>query len=229
VPADVTGTIQIDGPAVTVTTTTAGQNAWLTFSGAAGQKVALSASNSSYASSVGVTIYKPAADGSASTANGYVWNGSLSSGAWTDAVALSLSGTYTIRVNPGSTQTGSITFSLASVPADATGTIQISGPAVTVTTTTAGQNAALTFTAASGQAITLQASNSSYASSVSVTIYKPAADGSASTANGYIWNSYLYSGGSTGSLSLNSSGTWTIRLNPASTQTGSITLTLTSP
>src|SRR2546422_422049 len=38
-PPDVSGTIAIDGAPVTITTTTPGQNAQLTFSGTAGQRV----------------------------------------------------------------------------------------------------------------------------------------------------------------------------------------------
>src|SRR5205807_7646897 len=43
--ADVTGTIAIDGPAVTATTTVSGQDARLTFSAIAGQRIVVQASD----------------------------------------------------------------------------------------------------------------------------------------------------------------------------------------
>src|SRR5260370_41494290 len=48
VPTDVTGTITIDGPSVTITTTAAGQKANLTFSGTAGQKIVLNLTGGTY-------------------------------------------------------------------------------------------------------------------------------------------------------------------------------------
>ena len=57
------------------------------------------------------------------------------------STALSQSGTYTIGVDPGPGNSGSLTLSLS---ADVTGAIQIDGPPVTVTTTP-GQNARLNF------------------------------------------------------------------------------------
>lgn len=112
VPNDVTGSIAIDGPPITVTTTKPAQNAKLTFSAVAGKKVVLSFSASSYSYSGSARIYMPAADGSASTANDYISDQDMSTDSFSDSLSLPVTGTYTIVLDPGYTDTGSITASL---------------------------------------------------------------------------------------------------------------------
>ena len=232
VPDDVAGTTAIDGPDVTVATTAGAQNARLTFSGTAGQRIALQAISSSYTSAPALTIYKPAADGSASTANGTVYSQSccFGSGSYTDVLTLPASGTYTIFVNPPGTVTGSMSLRLASVPDDITSTIAIGGPDVTVTTTAAAQNARLAFTGTAGQQAKLLGVTSSYSSAPALAIYKPAADGSASTANGTVYNTSCCfgAGANTGLLTLPASGIYTIYVNPPGTVIGSMMFRLTS-
>src|SRR6266511_4058152 len=178
VPADVTGTITPGGPAVTVTTTTPGQNAGLTFDGVAGQRVSLQISSSTFTGCLTVsdTIKKPDGTNLASTslcgATGYI-----------DTVVLPATGTYTILIDPAGMTTGSQTLVLNDVPADVTGTITPGGPAVTVTTTTPGQNASLTFDGVAGQRVSLQISSSTFTGclTVSDTIKKPDGTNLAST------------------------------------------------
>ncbi|WLG47334.1 Ig-like domain-containing protein [Pseudomonas sp. FP1740] len=228
VPADVTGMISIDGADATLTTTAIGQNGSLTFSGTAGQRIYLSAPDSTYSHSELVYVYKPDANGNASTSNGYIYFNSWSTGSFTDTLTLPITGTYTIYLNPGSADTGSMTFHLISVPADVTGTISINGADATLTTTAIGQNGSLTFSGTGGQRIYLSAPNSTFSHGELVYIYKPDANGNASTSNGYIYLNWWSTGAYTDTLTLPATGTYTIYLNPGSSDIGSMTFHLTS-
>src|SRR5918911_3643058 len=142
------------GASVTATTTTADENATLTFSGQAGQRVSLALTNvtigTSNCCSTLVSIRKP--DG---TVLGSAVNvGTL--GGFVDTKTLPVTGTYTILVDPQGTATGSITLRLYDVPADATAAITPGGPAVTVSTTVPGQNAQASFTGTAGQRVSLK-------------------------------------------------------------------------
>ncbi|SFH38802.1 S-layer family protein [Pseudomonas sp. NFACC45] len=229
VPADATGTISIDGADATLTTTV-GQNGSLTFSGTAGQRIYLSAPNSTYPRSEGLNLYKPDASGNANTNSAnIIYSSPWSTGSYTDTLTLPATGTYTIYLNPIGADTGSMTFHLISVPADATGTISIDGADATLTTTAIGQNGSLTFSGTSGQRIYLSVPNSTYPRSEGVNLYKPDASGNANTNSGNIIYSNPWSTGSyTNTLTLPATGTYTIYLNPNGADTGSMTFHLTS-
>jgi hypothetical protein len=216
VPPDVTGTITPGGAAVTVTTTTAGQNARLTFSGAAGQRVSLQISNSTFAGCLAAydSIMNP--DGTV-LATTYICN----STAYIDTVVLPVTGTYTVLIDPQGTNTGSQTLLLNDVPADVTGTITPGGAAVTVTTTTAGQNARLTFSGAAGQRVSLQISDSTFAGCIAAydSINDPVGTNLAST---YICNSTAY----IDTVVLPVTGTYTVMIDPQGTIIGSQTVLL---
>jgi hypothetical protein len=149
----------------------------------------------------------------------------LCAGTHLDRSALPASGTYTILVDPYATTTGTVTFTV--VP-EVRGTITVDGPDVTLTTTTAGQNASVTFSGSAGQRVALYAPSSTFTSAVPVTIYKPAADGSASTTNGSIYGGSWNTGSTTGVLTLPSTGIYTVLLNPPSINIGAMTFRLTS-
>ena len=55
--------------------------------------------------------------------------------------------------DPQGPVTGSLTLTLYNVPADAAGSAVIGGPAVTVSTTTPGQNAVVTFAGTAGDGL----------------------------------------------------------------------------
>jgi hypothetical protein len=152
VPDDVTGSISPGGPPVTVTTTTPGENATLTFMGVAGRRVALKVS--------GVTV------GSSTCCSLKLWlsglvNGQLfgTNGGFVDTKTLPTTGLYTITVDPQGSDVGSATLTLYDVPTDVTGTLAVGGPPVNVTLGTPGQNAVLTFQGTAGQRVTVRASN----------------------------------------------------------------------
>lgn len=146
VPADLTGTIQPDGPAESVTINAPGQNALLSSSGTAGQRVSLNVSGSSPVGTV--SFRRP--DGSTLAS---VSSGVLSS--FMEPQVLATTGTYTIKVDPLKAGTGTVTLSLYDVPPDITDSVSINGPARGVTLDV-GQKATLTFSGAQGQQVTVR-------------------------------------------------------------------------
>jgi len=79
-------------------------------------------------------------------------------GGFIDTITLPVTGTYSITIDPDTSVTGQMTLTLYDVPANPTASITIGGSPVTVTTTTPGQNAKLTFNGTAGQRVNLQMS-----------------------------------------------------------------------
>jgi YD repeat-containing protein len=219
VPPDITGPITPGGSPVTVATTTPGQNAKLTFSGTAGQRVSLLVSNSTYPNqpsswAAGVSILKPDQTLLAST----TYTGG---GTFIDVQALPVSGTYTVLLDPNRTGTGQATLTLYDVPADITGTIT-SGSPTTVNVTTPGQNVKLTFTGSAGERMSATATNFSMSACwPRLSILKPdgaelvGVDGNCASANIFIEPT-----------TLPTTGTYTLMFNPPKSTTGQVTLGL---
>ena len=211
------------GSPVTITTRSAGENAWLTFSGQADQRIALRMSGvtigPSPCCSTYVWIYKP--DGTALGSQTLVGT----NGGFVDTRSLPATGQYRILVDPQQTATGSMTLTLYDVPPDVTTTITPAGPPVTVTTgPVPGQNALATFSGNQGQRIALKLSNvtigTSSCCSARVSILKP--DGSTLV----FATPFGTSGGFVDTRALPVSGTYTILVDPQLTDVGSATLTL---
>jgi len=217
-PSDVTGTITAGGAAVPVTISTADQNARLTFTGTAGQRVAVTSSNStiSFATlSIRDSSWNPLSSASISTGSGFL-----------DTTTLPANGTYTVFLDPSFSYTGSVNLQLSIVPADTTGTIVAGGSAVTVTTTAPGQNAKLTFTGTQNQRVSLKLTNDSIGSGfgcqASLTIAKPS--GGPPLAE----NTCIQPPAPPffDTMELPEGGTYTITVDPAGGATGSLTLQL---
>ena len=96
--SDVTGTITPGGSPLTVTIANANDNASITFSGTANQRVSLNITNVSISFSY-VSILKP--DGSTLTSTAV-----FSFGKYIDTQTLPTTGTYTIFIDPQGTATG---------------------------------------------------------------------------------------------------------------------------
>lgn len=158
VPPDVNGgTLTVPsagstGPAGTMTTTRAGQNGSFAFPVTAGQRLSFNFSNNTY-SSCNWDLYDP---NSAFVATG----GSCSVFVDTTSIhdPLSVTGNYTLLIDPQGSATGSTSVSINN-DADVTGTIAIDGSPVTTGTTVAGQDARLSFSATSGQRIVVFETN----------------------------------------------------------------------
>jgi len=207
VPPDVTASIVPGGSPVTVTTTTPGQNAALTFAGSAGQRIALGISLGDGCGFV--SVLRP--DGSS-----LVDSTSVCFSAFIDRQVLPVSGNYVIVLVPASTETVLATLTLYNVAPDATASIVSGGAPATVALTTPGQHAVVTFAGSAGQRISL---GISFGGCGFVSILRP--DGSP------LVYSPVICGGSTfiDPQVLPASGTYLIVLDPAGT-TGTATLTL---
>ncbi|MGI8838889.1 MAG: beta strand repeat-containing protein, partial [Pyrinomonadaceae bacterium] len=218
--SDVSAAITPGGPPVTVTTTVLGQNATLTFTGATGQRISLKMTGVTIGSgccSTRVSILNP--NGTPLVSPTYVGP----SGGFFDLQTLGVSGVYTILVDPQNTDTGSMTLTLYDVPLDVTTSITPGGSPVTVTTTVAGQNAKATFNGTAGQRISLTMTGVTIGSgccSTQVSILNP--NGTPLVSPSYIGPS----GGFFDTQTLAVSGVYTILVDPLSSDTGSMTLTL---
>ena len=148
VSSDLTDTIMIGGPPVSVSINTPGQNAQLTFTGTAGQIVELDW-NGTILFSNSIVFIKP--DGSV-LIDDYGWDDD-------DIYRLPVSGTYTIQIDPFMASVGTTTFTLYEIPELATTSIQVDGPPVTVAIPTVGQFAKVTFSGTAGQRVSLKISD----------------------------------------------------------------------
>lgn len=209
VPADAAASTSPGGPPATVTTTTPGQNATVTFAGTTGQRISLNITNVTISSS-SVTIRRP--DGTTLATFATVGTG----GVFLDALNLPATGNYSVFINPSLAAIGSATVTVHDVPADVTGTIVIGGAHVPVTITTPGQNAQLTFTGTEGQIVELDWTGTQGFPSRPV-FFKP--DGTQLIDDfGLFDNDDIYR--------LPVSGTYRITINPTGSSTGTTILAL---
>jgi Big-like domain-containing protein len=210
VPVDVTGTIVPGGPPLTVTTTISGQDARISFSGSADQRVSLQVGSSCCLAQL--SILNP--DGSPLAGPTSFGTG----GGFIDSKTLPVTGNYTILFDPQGAATGSVTLTLYDVPPDAANTITAGGPAVGVTTTVPGQNAKLTFAGTSGQRVSVKANPGCCIATYSVldpdgnAVAPPVGFG---TGGGFI-----------DTMMLPATGTYSIAVNPQGAVTGSVTINL---
>ena len=216
VPADVTGSIPF-GAATPVNLGTPGQNARLSFSGTAGQRVSVDVSSVSF-TSVRVSVVKP--DGTAIAAALTINH----NGGFLGPYTLPIAGTYKVVVNPVRAATGSATLALYSVPPDVTGSITPGGPSQTVTLSTPGQNGRLSFSGTGGTRVSLKLSDVSIGSSsccgAKVSIVKP--DGTLLLPKTYFGTNGLF----VEPRALPATGTYKLVVDPQFAATGSATAQL---
>jgi subtilisin-like proprotein convertase family protein len=206
-----TGTLNLDGTATTSTIATVGQNALYTFSGTAGQWVSLGITGVTVTQGV-VSIIKP--DGTTlSSVN--VSSGATSS---SDPPVLPTTGTYTVTVNPSYQYTGNLTLTLSS---EVTGSVTINAAATPVTIGRAGQNARYTFAGTASQQVTVKITGNTLGN-VYVYLYTP--NGSYQTGASGAGASFNLP-----TVTLATSGTYTITINPSTTATGGLNLQVTNP
>lgn len=217
-PSDATGTIPANGTETTATIGTPGQNAALTFSGTAGQRVSLTSSSSlsgdvySYG---GGSIELRDPSGAAITSSTLV---SPYPSDFFDAVALPSSGTYTLYVNPASDRTGTVAIRLYDA-ADATTSGTLGGSAASVATTIPGQNAAITFSGTAGDRVAISSSGLAYSNSY-VAIKAPS--GATVLAPTYANQTPVFFE----PVTLTETGTHTISIDPYASWTGTVSMTL---
>lgn len=207
---DVLGTITVGGASSTATINNQGQNAWLTFSGTAGQRISLKLSNVSI-SSGSVSIRK--ADGS------YIGSFLIigTNFNFIDTLVIPSTGQYSVLIDPSGTSTGSATVNLYSVPADAAGSITV-GSNQTKTTTIPGQNLSLSFTGTLNQEVSVELVGVSITSGT-LRILKP--DGSNLASTGFTTSGAIIS-----EAVIPSAGTYQIYIDPNYDYVGSLTIQL---
>jgi RHS repeat-associated protein len=216
VPPDPSSAITPGGAPVTLTTTTPGQNMKLTFSGSVGKRISLLTSGASGFSGCCQYLKILNPDGSELVSSYFYPN------RFVDVQTLSKKGTYTITYDPMGTQTGSLTFTLYNVPADASGSITVGGPAVRLTTTTPGQNMKLTFAGTQGQLLTLTTSNDSgFGCCQYLNVFYP--DGITQ-----LLSNYGYGNRTVNLPALPQTGTYIITYDPDGAKTGSLSFQLST-
>jgi YD repeat-containing protein len=220
---DVTGSISVDGSPVTATTAL-GQDARYTFNGTTGQRVFLQVSGVTNHAAI-VYLLKP--NGS-SLASIVVNNNTPGQVFLIDTQTLPTDGTYTLLVQHSGQYFGSETLQLNSVPADFTGSLTVNGGAIQVPdtgNTAVGQNASVTFTAAAGQSLKINISSSTYtpASACQLTLKNPS--------GGVVFNGFNCGNGAGTPISVTAgaAGTYTLLVDPQGANTGSVSISVTSP
>lgn len=210
-----TGRVNI-GPVNTVSVGTANKIAMVLFDGSAGQRVSFGISNGtmgwaqiSVVSPNGATLLTP------------TW---INNSGFIDTKTLPITGTYSIVIDPEDANTGSLNIQIYNVPADTTGTLTAGGSALTVTTTTPGQNARISFQGSSGEKVFLIASDVVMGGTgwSQLSILKP--DGSTLVSPTWV-NAYK----TFDTVTLPAAGAYTIVVDPESTNTGSMVLRLYHP
>jgi hypothetical protein len=213
VPADATGTMT-SGTAKVVTTAAPGQNATLTFSGTANQRMFLKISNFSLTGvaspSAKIKVLKP--DGFTLEQTFFPVTGDD----YFDTKVLPLTGTYKIFVDPQDAAFGSLTLTYYIVPPDLTGVL---GSSAGLTFATPGQKAAYTFAGTSGQSVTIGVSAGGTVSLVHVALKGP----TGTTLDTGVWDDTA--GGSFTVNPLPANGTYTVEVDPEGAAFGSLTLT----
>ncbi|UVT15983.1 MAG: hypothetical protein H8K04_19685 [Nitrospira sp.] len=206
----VTGTIAIDGASVPVSLNKAGQTARYTFNGNAGQWVNLGLTGVSITSTA-VTLLTSDGTILASTAVG------TAGGGLADQNPLPATGTYTVLVDPVGSYTGKITLTLSSEVSDS---LKVNAAPRPITVSRAGQNGRYTFTGTANQQATIKVTNNNLGS-VTVNLYSPNGilqAGMTSSASSFTLNP----------VTLASAEPYTVTINPAMTETGSIHLQVSS-
>jgi hypothetical protein len=210
VPPDVAATITAGGAAFTVTTTAPGQNATIVFSGNSSQRISLALSAGTMGQEK-VSLLAP--DGST------LFSSTFGNSGFVDVRTLAVAGSYALVVDPIGANAGSLTLALYDVPPDTSSTISVGGAPVTVKTTVPGQNAVLTLSGNAGQAVSLKLSAVTM-SSARVSILNP------DTSTLVAPRTFGTAGG-TLTVTLPTSGAYTVVIDPQVSATGSMTLTLT--
>lgn len=217
--SDTTGTITANGSSTVVTSTAAGQNGTLTFTGSVGQRVALNASTNfgsmfagakvSIKSPTGTSVLAPVGVG---TSNYFV-----------EPITLAAAGTYTIKVDPDGANTGNVTLNLYTVPNDLSAALTAGGAGVALANTVPGQNMKFTFTATAGQKVSIKLNpvtiGSSAISGTNVSLIKGTTTVGLPTVVGT-------NGGYIDVTTLATAGTYTLKVDPQGVNTGSLTAQL---
>ena len=211
---EVSGTIAVDGSALSLTLARVGQIGRVTFSASVGQRLNLAVTNATL--STALTILKP---------DGTNWiTASVGNGSVVDTAPAPTTGTYTIVLDPAAASTGSLTLTLS---AEIVGSITMDGSPVSVSTTRPGQKARLTFSGTANQRVSLNITGVITSSSAYVGLLKPNGTPISSFPN---WSQTTFFGPGSGFLGTYTLATteaaYVVLLAPGGTGTAGATFTL---
>jgi YD repeat-containing protein len=130
--------------------------------------------------------------------------------------AAPVTGTYTVKIDPATTSTGTTTVTPYDVPTDVTGTIVAGGSSVTTTMNTPGQNAFLTFSGISGHRMSVAISSGVGAT---ISLLEPTGATVASATSGSI-SAFIEP------TTLTATDTHGLKVDSTAANTGSLTLNL---
>jgi hypothetical protein len=215
VPDDPAPRLTIGGKPVTITTTTAGQNAQPTFVAKAGQRIHVNLSGITIGDGVFFSVFAPNGDRITSEFL-------TAPDDFVDRIDLPASGTYRILMDPEGNDVGSATIRLINVPPDPKPTLTIDGESVTVATTTPGQNAQPTFEASGPGSVVISLARMTYESGVILSLFAP--DGTRIT------STFLGPPQSdTAPIDLPAAGTYRILIDPDQEATGQVLISVHGP
>jgi hypothetical protein len=208
IPPDASNTMTIGSPGTTVTTTVPGQNAYFTFSGTTGQRLALYL-NGVTVSSGTLTLRNPdntvlLGPQSFATAPTFI-----------DPITLTQTGTYKLVLDPKGKAKGSMTLAGYDVPADTSAAYTLGTEAIG-TTTVPGQRNLFTFSGTQNQRVSVQVISSDFSGTLS--LLKPDLSVLASTPVGP-------AGGFLDATTLPVAGTYTFVVDPSGVSTGALHFT----
>ena len=214
--------ILTDGTPVQVTTTTGGENANLTFSGIAGNRISIRIYGVTMSpkpnTGIKVSIQNP--DGSTLVSPFDVG----SSGTFMEPVTTPTTGNYKLVLDGQSTYKGNAKVAIWTVPVDPTASTTPGGAAAPLALTTPGQNGTVTFAATAGHRVSLKLSGvtigTNTVNSARVSVLKP--DTSVLVAN----SNFGTSGGFVEPFTIPADGTYTVKVDPRLWNAGSATVTL---
>jgi hypothetical protein len=211
--------VTLGGPASTLTTTTPGQNGTWSFAGTAGQLVSFNLTDASFASSVGAQVSVKKPDGTTLVSATY-----CGKNCFLEPVALPATGTYTVEFDPQDEKVGKLTLKVHAVRDLAPAAVTIGGTAVTLTTTTPGQNGSWTFSGTAGQQVAVTFTGTSFAASTDVRVGLLKPDGTALGSSPYCGRNCTIA-----ATTLPATGTYTIVFNPQADKVGSLTAKVAVP
>lgn len=204
--------VRADGSLVEARATVPGQNVALRFPLEAGERFAVQVVDTTFgtpSSSARISVTGP--DGATVTPAT-----NAPRGTFLEPVAATSAGDHRLLVDPSGQLTGTLTVRVFTVPADTLATTAVGGAAVALSTTTPGQNAALTFTGAAGELVSLSVSSSTFSSSTSTGLRLVNPDGTA-----LVSTSFSAANAFVDAVRLPADGTYTVAVNPAGVTTGS--------
>jgi uncharacterized protein YhfF len=212
-----TATVRLSAVVDVTGAITPGQAARLTFTGTTGQRI--SASNTVTSGGLGCSwklqILKPDATLLGEQA-------SCGTTAFREPLLLPATGTYTVVVDPLTYFTGAVSVTAFDVPPDVVGTLTLNAPPVSVSLTGVGQNARPTFAGTQGQPVTVQLTGNTIGGITYVHLLRP--NGTTQATGGSAASSFTLS-----TQTLQTTGTYTVVVDPTTTNVGGISVQVTSP